>query len=396
MAQPNKERERTGGKAAPARVQKPIGKAIGNKLAMRCALLGGLLGLLGGGTTTLVAVGAVAPAVKPENRDEAAGQGRILGLSLTLMWSVAGAVAGFAFGSRLSGRVRELGQTVQKLGRGSVEVRVRATGSDEVTGVARSLQYLANDLAALMKDLEQQERQGGALATMDPLVRQLRDRVLAQNLPQLDGFELDAALSPGSRGGLDYFDAVAVEDTVVCYLVAGEGNGTLSVVAARMARDELQRALAQGHAPRKTLSHANKVLKQTLPPGACAKATLLQLSPVGAKLYQAGARSPLWICQRGEVLELAAEGLALGLDDGPVFDKALRSQEVALSPGTRLVLVNEAGLRTAQLLDLVRQHTPRHTAMFMNVVLGTLEKDAGEGGLREDVVLITAKRAGQT
>src|SRR5580765_496183 len=244
MAQPNKERERTGGKAAPARVQKPIGKAIGRKLAMRGALLGGLIGLLAGGTTTLVAVGAVTPAVKPEDRDTAGGEGRFRGLSLTLLWTGLGAVAGFAFGSRLSGRVRELGQTVQKLGRGSVEVRVRATGSDEVTGVARSLQYLANDLAALMKDLEQQERQGGALATMDPLVRQLRDRVLAQSMPQLDGYELDAALSPGSRGGLDYFDALAVEDMVVCYLVAGEGNGTLSVVAARMARDELQRALA--------------------------------------------------------------------------------------------------------------------------------------------------------
>ena len=107
------------------------------------------------------------------------------------------------------------------------------------------------------------------------------------------------------------------------------------------------------------------------------------------------ARAPLWICQRGETLELAAEGLALGLDDGPVFDRALRPQELQMSPGVRLVLVNEAGLRLEKLLELVGQHSPRHTAMFMNMVLGNLEQGAGDDGLREDVILITAKKAAQ-
>lgn len=78
-----------------------------------------------------------------------------------------------------------------------------------------------------------------------------------------------------------------------------------------------------------------------------------------------------------------------------MFEKSLRPQEVAISPGVRLVIVNDAGIRMAKLLELVGQHSSRHTAMFMNMVLGNLEQDAGEGGLREDVVLITAKRAGQ-
>ena len=115
----------------------------------------------------------------------------------------------------------------------------------------------------------------------------------------------------------------------------------------------------------------------------------------GCKLYQAGARTPLLICQRGDVLELNAEGIAIGLDDGPVFEKSLRPQEIAMSPGTRLVLGNDALLRTEGLLDLLRQHSPRHARMFMNVVLGTIEQDAGADGLREDVLLITVKRAGQ-
>ena len=47
------------------------------------------------------------------------------------------------------------------------------------------------------------------------------------------------------------------------------------------------------------------------------------------------------------------------------------------------------------LLELLPQHSPRHTNMFMNMVLGTIEQDAGDDGLREDVVLITVKRETQ-
>ena len=94
------------------------------------------------------------------------------------------------------------------------------------------------------------------------------------------------------------------------------------------------------------------------------------------------------------MLELAAEGLALGLDDGPVFEKGLRSEKLEITAGVRLVQTNEAGVRMQDLLDLVRTHSPKHTAAFMSLVLGTIEGGGGADGLREDVLLLTCKRMG--
>jgi hypothetical protein len=319
-----------------------------------------------------------------------------IGLGLSVLVALVTGSTGWVLGGRLATRVTDVGLAVSKLGRGGSEVRVRVSGNDEVGALGRSVQYLATDLAALLKD----DDGGGSMAhaSLDPLVRQLRDRTVPQQIPPVAGFEVDAALAAGSRGGLDYFDVVVAtgdEPQTAAYVVTAEGHGPVAVYACRLARDELHRALAQGAAPRRALAHANKVMKNQLPSGACAKATVLLVGDGVAKLYQAGARSPLLICQRGEVLELAAEGIALGLDDGPVFEKSLRPQEVAMSPGTRLVFGNEALLRSEGLLDLLRQHSPRHTNMFMNVVLGSIEQDAGDDGLREDVVLMTVKRAGQ-
>lgn len=64
-----------------------------------------------------------------------------------------------------------------------------------------------------------------------------------------------------------------------------------------------------------------------------------------------------------------------------------------MGPGTRLVLGNDALLRSAGLLDMLRQNSSRNTRMFMDVVLGGIEQDAGADGLREDVLLLTVKKS---
>ena len=356
--------------------------ALGTAVA---SLLAGLL--LTAALVTNLAAGIADPAL--------VRRGWVVGMALTAVGAGIGGAAGLVLGGRIATRVTDVGLAISKLGRGGSEVKVRVGGDDEVGALARAVQYLANDLQALLQD--QQGAGGGMHASMDPQVKQLRDKTVPQQLPDVAGYEVDGQLAPGSRGGLDYFDLVQTAEPAqsVAYVVTAEGHGALAVHACKLARDELHRALLQGATPRKALAHANKVCKTALPSGVCAKATLLQIGADGCKLYQAGARTPLLICQRGDVLELNAEGIAIGLDDGPVFEKALRPQEIAMSPGTRLVLGNDALLRAEGLLDLLRQHGPRHTRMFMNVVLGGIEQDAGDDGLREDVLLLTVKKAGQ-
>lgn len=360
--------------------------SLARNLAISCAIAG----FFGGVLVTFAVVQNLGGSLDDA---EAVSRGWKVGLGLSLLSAVLCGGAAMVIGGKAATRITDIQLAVSKLGRGGSEVRVRVAGNDEVASLGQSVQYLATDLVAL---LSSQEDAGGAPVSMDPLVKQLRDKTVPQAPPRVPGFEVDAAISNGSRGGLDYFDIIVNKDDetqAVAYVVTAEGHGALAVYACRLARDELQRALEQGATPRRALAHTNKVMQKHLPSGACAVATLLQMNGDGCKLYQAGARTPLLICQRGEVLELNAEGIALGLDDGPVFEKSLRPQEIAMSPGTRLVFGNDALLRAEGLLELLPQHSPRHTNMFMNMVLGSLEQDAGDDGLREDIVLLTVKKA---
>ncbi len=366
------------------------------KLAVKLALVTGAAALLGG----LLALALVVPDFADrlgETGGPAVKRAWMLGGLIVALTAGVVAVLAYTLGQGVARRVTDLGLAVNKLGRGATETRVRVAGSDEVTALGQALQFLATDLASLE---ESRGEDGGQLATMDPQVRALRDAAIRDDFPDLDGFEIDGTFVPGSRGGLDTFGAVGSgkdgsTDRVTLFMVSAEGQNALSVVALFLARDELERALTQGANARRALAHTNKVMHRKLPRGACAKATLVELESGAneAKLYMAGARIPLQVCSRGERTELEAEGLALGLDDGPVFEKSLRSTKIPLAAGTRLSLINEAGARNGEFLDLLREHSPKHTSPFLNLVLGAVEADADEGGgLREDHVLLSTKR----
>jgi hypothetical protein len=360
------------------------------KLALRLGLIGGLVATVASLVLMLVLVQTLGGAVdKPAERDLLA-RAWILGPVVSVIVGIVIGSVSFGLGSAIAARVTDLGLAVNKLGRAAAAVRVRTSGDDELTSLGTSIQYLANDLSAMFTE---QEKAGTLQAGFDPQVRALRDRALpAEGLAAVEGFELDAAIATGSRGGLDYYGSTSKDGVTVVYLVSAEGTGVLAVHACRVARDELQRALDTGANARKSLAHTNRVLHRVLPPSVCAKATLLELGTDEIKLYQAGTHVPALMIAAGKVEEVVAEGLALGLDEGPVFEKQLRPTKIAVVPGVRVVLTNEAGGRHDALAALVKEHSPKNTAAFMNMVLGALEDEAGSDGLREEIVLVTVKR----
>ena len=354
------------------------------KLGLRFALIVAGVGLVVGTTITMLVLHTAGGDPGPVSR------ARLIGFILTAIGAaVLGGVA-WALGSGVVNRLTDLALAVNKLGRGSAQVRVRISGNDEITSLGNSIQYLSNDLTSLF---EEQEKAGTLQVAFDPQVKQLRDRALPeQGLDAVEGYEVDAALAAGSRGGLDYYGGVGNDKVAAFYVVSAEGAGPLAVLACRMARDELQRALETGVTARKALAHTNRVLHRVLPAAVCARASVVELAATEIKLYQAGQRTPALVCAAGRIDEVVAEGLGLGLDEGPVFEKQLRSTPIDVTQGVRVVLCNDAGYRHEALRGLIKEHSPKNTAAFMNMVLGAIEDAAGSEGLREEVAMLTVKR----
>ena len=145
---------------------------LARNLAISCAIAG----LVGG---LLVAVAVVQNVATSAEDSSKAWQ---VGISLAVLCGVVTGGAAWSIGGKVATRVTDIQLAVSKLGRGGAEVRVRSSGNDEVSKLASSVQYLATDLAALMNA---QDDAGGAPASMDPMVKQLRDKTVPTAPPRV-------------------------------------------------------------------------------------------------------------------------------------------------------------------------------------------------------------------
>jgi serine phosphatase RsbU (regulator of sigma subunit) len=171
-----------------------------------------------------------------------------------------------------------------------------------------------------------------------------------------------------------------------------------------MARAFLRTALAIDKDPKSALVRVNHELERDIKKGMFVTVLMAVLDPdSGAvELYSAGSRLQAMRCVAGKAEWLHADGLALGLDKGAVFERTLRPQKFELKTGMRVALLNEGAAKLAndegeaygeeELLGLVGKHAPKNSTAFVHMTLNELELHAGEQGFGLDVAVVTAKR----
>jgi sigma-B regulation protein RsbU (phosphoserine phosphatase) len=104
----------------------------------------------------------------------------------------------------------------------------------------------------------------------------------------------------------------------------------------------------------------------------------------------------------GKVRLVHPEGIALGFDPGPVFDRALQVQQVPLEPGDRLLMANTGPVRVKNpegeelgekaFYRLLLQHGSASTAAVLGQLKGALEAFAGGEPFPADLSIVSVSR----
>jgi sigma-B regulation protein RsbU (phosphoserine phosphatase) len=118
----------------------------------------------------------------------------------------------------------------------------------------------------------------------------------------------------------------------------------------------------------------------------------------------AGHKLPLLRVARsdGKLRAVHPEGLALGFDKGPVFDRRLEVQTFPFEPGDRLVLVNTGTVAVADakgaelgekpLFAAVQRFAGHTSAEFLERLRSVLAAHAGSNPFPRDVSIVTIAR----
>jgi hypothetical protein len=97
------------------------------------------------------------------------------------------------------------------------------------------------------------------------------------------------------------------------------------------------------------------------------------------------------------------EGIALGFDKGPVFERALQTLQVPIEAGDRLVLVNSGAVVLANpqgqelgekaLYGHVMRHGAQDSEKFLERLRGAFDAHIDGAALPRDVSIVTIARA---
>ncbi len=315
---------------------------------------------------------------------------------------LAGAGLSFFMGRRIAKPLRQLQHDIRIVAGGELEHHAVPHSSDEIGELARSFNSMTRSL------VEAQELEREAAASQHEVSRgaEVAQGLLPERLPRVPGFELGAHHEASEGLGGELYDVLSMSGGRYGLLVASaSGSGVPAALVIAMARSTIAAVARDAYEPDQILREANALVSGRLRKGMYVSAMLAVLDPVRSTLRvaNAGAEPLLSYVAADELLSPChSEGIALGFDKGPVFDSTLKTFDLPLARGDRVVLASKGvaalvgadgkPLGDKRLKGLVRREATRSTDQFIKRVGATLAKFGGDRDREADVTLLTLAR----
>ena len=233
---------------------------------------------------------------------------------------------------------------------------------------------------------------------------EIQERLVPLEMPQLPGYEIDAAWQPARTVGGDYFDVLKFSDEslAVCIGdVSGKGvpaallMSNLQATVHGFAGPQIQPAELCARVNRATLPHVGEDRFITFFYG------LLDAPARRLTYVNAGHNPPLLVHPDGSTSRLREGGTVLAL----VSDWHGQQGEIQLAPGDRLVLFTDgiteaadlegAEFQEERLMDLVVAHRALRPAEIREKIMSELRSFTGDKWNDDATLLVLGVESGQ-
>ncbi len=327
--------------------------------------------------------------------------GLIVGISFFVL--LAGIGVAYAVANQVARPLEEVIEDIRQIARGNLRHRTRVRGGGEIKLLARAIDRMASDLAeARERDFLHRVRER-ELA----VAREVREALLPTETPSVPGYDLGALHVGAPSPGGDFHDFVEIGDGRIVFLVAGvTGKGVPGALVGATARAYLRTELARGKSLEDVLSRVNRALAQDVRRGMCVSVLCVELDPTAhrARAACAGHKVPLLrLCASDGKLRLVQpEGIALGFDRGPVFERRLEVVEFPVEPTDRLLLANEGALQVTNpdgeelgeraFFRMVMKLSRETTAVMLENIEVALRAFADDEPYPSDISIVSAFR----
>ncbi|MDJ0974339.1 MAG: PP2C family protein-serine/threonine phosphatase [Planctomycetota bacterium] len=327
-----------------------------------------------------------------------------LGLGIAVLGAVVvGFVASSVAGAHTKD-IRGLAGEIDRLGRSGDPSRQLRTSGAEASAVARAVERMVSHL-------EFREKHDGAdmdevVSREQKIAQEIHGSLMSKNPPRLSNYEVETLFKPGFEIGGDHFEYFRIDDNHLgVVLLDTNVRGVPAALVISQAKAYVRAHAPAQLSPAEVLKQVNRSLAGQLPGGRHVTAlyAVIDLQAGKATMASAG-HLPLIVYRHssGKVFKVNPEGIALGLDKGPVFDSSLEEGDIPIGVGDRIVLYTDGALMIQneigdefgeqRFYQAVSREAPKNSQAFVNFVGSAIDQFHLNSPQNDDITISTVKR----
>jgi phosphoserine phosphatase RsbU/P len=224
--------------------------------------------------------------------------------------------------------------------------------------------------------------------------------------PEIPGFRIHGMNKPARFVSGDYFDFIPVDDNRTGIAIADvSGKGVAASLLTAMCRSTLRTAVPFNLSPADALGRLNRQLYPDIREDMFISLAYLLLDRSSDEIVmaRAGHDAPMVFRAASATIErLQCPGLAVGIDEGAVFERVTRDFRFTMATGDCLLLftdgvseaLNAAGdeFGIEALKQTLARHAPEGAAAVVNSIIAAVSAFTGDHPQSDDITLIAIEK----
>lgn len=226
--------------------------------------------------------------------------------------------------------------------RGKLDHETKARSNDEIGTLAGEFNRMTGNLKIAQVALVEQEKAEYELS----IAREVQRQLLPAEAPTILGYDSAAFYQGAKAVSGDYFDFIPLGNGLWGFIVADvSGKGIPGSMVMAVTRTII-RLVADKHrnGAADTLKETNRLISKQIKRGMFVTAFYAILDEnTGSLTYASAGHNPMVIYRAGSgSYELASgKGIALGFNEGPLFDKTIQEQKTVLGAGDMMLIYTD-------------------------------------------------------
>lgn len=293
---------------------------------------------------------------------------------------------------------------MQTVSKGRLDHRTTATSNDELGILATEFNKMTGSLEVAQVAVVEQEKASYELS----LAREVQQQLLPSQPPLITGFQCHSFYQGAKAVSGDYFDFIPLGNGLWGFIIAdvsGKGIPGSMVMAVTRTVVRLVAPNRQAKAE-ETLKDTNRLIARQIKRGMFVTSFYAVLDErTGQLTYSSAGHNPMVVYRaKTRSYELVTtKGIALGFNEGPVFDRTIQQGQAQLEHGDVLVLYTDGFTEAMNgkneefgdepFYNLIAANGHLEPPALVEAVVGGIAKHRGDAEQSDDLTILTVRRA---